>query len=94
MVHPRVDVDTILVDGRIAVERRQLTSVPEVGGAGLSFLGLGAVPATPELGAMLADGITLPTAWRATRRRPRSGHVADPAHDPRTPCQALGSRER
>jgi peptide/nickel transport system permease protein len=34
-----------------------------VAGAGLSFLGLGAVPPTPELGAMVAEGIKLPTAW-------------------------------
>jgi len=34
-----------------------------VAGAGLSFLGLGAVPPTPELGAMVSDGIKVPTAW-------------------------------
>ena len=34
-----------------------------IGGAGLSFLGLGAVPPTPELGAMVSDGIKVPTAW-------------------------------
>jgi peptide/nickel transport system permease protein len=34
-----------------------------IAGAGLSFLGLGAVPPTPELGAMVSDGIKVPTAW-------------------------------
>lgn len=31
--------------------------------AGLSFLGLGAVPPTPEWGAMVSDGRELPQAW-------------------------------
>jgi peptide/nickel transport system permease protein len=35
-------------------------------GAGLSFLGLGAVPPAPELGAMLSKGRELPTAWWVT----------------------------
>lgn len=35
-------------------------------GAGLSFLGLGAVPPSPELGAMLSRGRELPTAWWVT----------------------------
>lgn len=35
-------------------------------GAGLSFLGLGAVPPAPELGAMLSRGRELPTAWWVT----------------------------
>jgi peptide/nickel transport system permease protein len=34
-----------------------------IAGAGLSFLGLGAVPPMPELGAMVSDGIKVPTAW-------------------------------
>ena len=34
-----------------------------IAGAGLSFLGLGAVPPTPELGAMVSEGISVPTAW-------------------------------
>jgi peptide/nickel transport system permease protein len=34
--------------------------------AGLSFLGLGAVPPTPELGAMVSKGRELPTAWWVT----------------------------
>jgi len=35
-------------------------------GAGLSFLGLGAVPPAPELGAMVSKGRELPTAWWVT----------------------------
>jgi peptide/nickel transport system permease protein len=31
--------------------------------AGLSFLGLGAVPPTPEWGAMVSEGRELPQAW-------------------------------
>ena len=34
-----------------------------VAGAGLSFLGLGPAPPTPEAGAMVSEGIGLPTAW-------------------------------
>jgi peptide/nickel transport system permease protein len=34
-----------------------------VAGAGLSFLGLGAVPPSPELGSMVSKGAELPMAW-------------------------------